>query len=100
MLCCWKQHPITPGKALSTKICKGTSHQDGELLCTPKGEGDLLHLHWVPLSCCKLKLLKPVTPGMEHALWKEGRRWGALAWHIPPLVLILKHDMLPPPSDM
>ena len=41
------------------------------------GEVELLRLHWGPVACCKLDLLKSTTPRMDHAPLKKGRRWAS-----------------------
>ena len=66
--------------AVLLRILSSTTPGKGNLLEFAMGE---LHL-WVsgsysistriPLSCCKLDLLKCTVPRMEHTLLKEGRK--------------------------
>lgn len=77
MECCWECQVLSClGRALSTGICNGTSHQDGWITSHPWVRGNYSVSTGVAWSCCKPELLKCTIPEMEHAPLEEGRSWG------------------------
>lgn len=83
-VCCWepRAHHVWERQYL-LEFAMGFPARMGELLHT-QGEGELLCLPEIQLSCCKLGLLKCAMPGMGHTPWEESEGEGpVLAYSTP-----------------
>lgn len=79
--------PIAPGEGSPTETRNGTSHWDGWVTLHPCVREDSSVSTGVPLSWYTLDLLKHTVPGIDHAPWKEGTRWGSRSAHRAPVQL-------------
>ena len=75
LLCCWEHQAPSLLGIISWNLQWDISPRSETL--HPWVKGNYSISSGIPLSCCKLDLLKHMVPEMEHTVLKEGRKWGS-----------------------